>query len=84
MWNMVERKYCAVNNDDTATQGTHSLFTPLASTPDELLAVIFLGSSLSALMDNAQIIRIIRIWEIIFKCLVCGGQKKKLNHLSDC
>ncbi len=44
-----------VNNDGAATRGTHSLFTPLASTPDELLAVILSGSSVPALMDYVQI-----------------------------
>lgn len=51
-----EEKYCGVNNDGAATQGTYSLLTPLASTPDELLAVILFGSSVPGLMDYVQII----------------------------
>ena len=49
-------KSCARNNDGNATQGTHSLFILLASTPDGLLAVIHLDSSLPGLMDYVQII----------------------------
>ena len=39
-----------------AGAGAQSLFTPLASTPDELLAVILVDSSLLALVDYVQII----------------------------
>lgn len=50
------REMLCVDNARTATQATHSLFTPLAGTPDELLAALLLASSLPGLKDYVQII----------------------------
>lgn len=50
------REMPCVNNSCIDTQATHSLFTPLASTPDELLAGLLLASPQPGLKDDLQII----------------------------
>lgn len=82
------REMLCSDNARTATLASHSLFTPLASTPDEPLAGLLLASSLLGLKDYVKIIScsansagdIQDVGEglgvIVFYCLAYGGQVK--------